>query len=140
MFDGQNRVPTVQLVEVAASHEKDRVVPARSGEHRVAEQHLRFPSPHQLAQRKPVSRQAMQAVLDGLVAKGLVRIDDNPRHKRSKLYRLAPQGIDLCVELQRREIAAIRELMDEGPDADFAAAAAALQTLNRLLARKLKIG
>ncbi len=92
-----------------------------------------------LAQRKPVSRQAMQAILDGLVAKGLVRIDDNPRHKRSKLYRLAPQGIDLCVELQKREIAAIRELMDEAPEADFAAAAAALQTLNRLLARKLRI-
>jgi DNA-binding MarR family transcriptional regulator len=93
-----------------------------------------------LAQRKPVSRQAMQAILDGLAAKGLVRIEDNPRHKRSKFYSLAPQGIDLCVELQKREIAAIREVMGEAPTADFAAAAAALQTLNRLLARKLSIG
>ncbi|HBS36730.1 MAG TPA: hypothetical protein DEA50_16885, partial [Parvularcula sp.] len=41
-----------------------------------------------LARRKAVSRQAVQATLDGLAAKGLVRTEINPRHKRSKLYLL----------------------------------------------------
>lgn len=93
-----------------------------------------------LARRKPVSRQAMQTILDGLAKKGLVRIEENPRHKRSKLYCLSPAGIDLCVELQRRELAAIRELIGEANPADFAAAATALRTLNQLLAKRLNVG
>lgn len=93
-----------------------------------------------LARRKPVSRQAMQTILDGLAAKGLVKIEENPRHKRSKFYCLSQQGIDLCVELQRRELAAIRGMIGEAAPADFAAAAAALKTLNELLAKKLNVG
>jgi len=92
-----------------------------------------------LALKKPVSRQAMQAILDELVGKGLVAATENPRHKRSRLYYLTPKGIELCVELQRRELAAIREMIGEAGSADFATAAAALKALNALLARRLNI-
>lgn len=88
----------------------------------------------QLARRKAVTRQAMQGVLDRLVAKGLVRAEANPRHKRSVNYVLTPAGIDTCVELQRREIAKIENMIASIDAADFARAAAALAALNAALA------
>jgi DNA-binding MarR family transcriptional regulator len=90
-----------------------------------------------LARRKAVSRQAVQAVLDGLVAKGLVRAEINPRHKRSKLYVLTKAGIETCVELQRREMEKISSLVGGAGEADFAKAAAALSALNTVLAQDL---
>lgn len=89
------------------------------------------------ARRKAVTRQGMQAILDRLVAKGLVRSEINPRHKRSKNYVLTQAGIETCVEIQRRELEKIGELMREAPGADFAAAAAALAALNTVLAGDL---
>ena len=91
----------------------------------------------ELARRKAISRQAVQRVLDGLVAKGLVRSETNPRHKRSKLYVLTPAGIEICVEIQRREVEKIASLIDGTGDADFATAAEALTALNAVLAGEL---
>lgn len=91
----------------------------------------------EMARRKPVTRQSIQPVLDGLVAKGLARADDNPRHKRSKLYSLTQAGIDRCVDLQKRELAAIREMINGMSPADFAAAAAALKAMNSRLDEKI---
>jgi DNA-binding MarR family transcriptional regulator len=93
-----------------------------------------------LARKKPVSRQSMQTVLDSLAAKGLVCVAVNPRHKRSKFYCLSQEGIALCVELQQRELSAIRELIAGAAPSDFAAAAGALKVLNDVLARRLDIG
>lgn len=90
-----------------------------------------------LARRKAVSRQAVQRVLDGLVAKGLVRPEINPRHKRSKHYVLTKAGIETCVEIQRREMEKIASLMTGAVEADFAKAAAAVAALNALLAGAL---
>lgn len=91
-----------------------------------------------LARRKAISRQAVQRVLDGLVAKGLVRAQINPRHKRSKHYVLTQLGIDTCVEIQRRELEKIASVIDAASSADFAAAADALADLNALLAKHLE--
>ena len=91
----------------------------------------------ELARRKAVSRQAVQHVLDGLVAKALVRPEANPRHKRSKHYVLTKAGIDMCVEIQRREMEKIAALADELGEADFAKAAGALAALNAALASAL---
>lgn len=86
-----------------------------------------------LARAKPVTRQAIQPVLDDLVAKGLVAAHDNPRHQRSKIYALTPAGIEICVEIERREVAEIRRWMGEvGPFA-VAEAAETLKVLNRAL-------
>ncbi|MEZ5927561.1 MAG: helix-turn-helix domain-containing protein [Parvularculaceae bacterium] len=92
-----------------------------------------------LARMKPVTRQAAQSVLDGLVAKGLVEAIDNPRHKRSKLYVLTRDGIDLCVRLQDRELDAIRALLPTAGAADFAGAAEALRVLSEALAARLDL-
>lgn len=91
----------------------------------------------ELARRCAKSRQAVQPILDSLVAKGLVRTEANPRHKRSQHFVLAPQGIETCVEIQRREMTQIATLMEGAGSTDFAAAAAALSALNELLASEL---
>jgi DNA-binding MarR family transcriptional regulator len=90
-----------------------------------------------LARRKAVTRQAVQATLDGLVAKGLVRTEINPRHKRSKHYVLTQAGIEACVEIQRREMEKIASLVQGTGEADFAKAASALAALNDVLAKDL---
>jgi DNA-binding MarR family transcriptional regulator len=92
----------------------------------------------EIARRKPVTRQSIQPVLDGLVAKGLAGTVENPRHKRSKLYSLTPSGIAQCVELQKRELRVIRDMMAGLDAADFAAAAAALKAMNARLDEQMR--
>lgn len=91
----------------------------------------------ELARRKAVSRQAVQMTLSGLVAKGLVRTEINPRRKRAKRYVLTQAGIRACVEIQRREMEKIGGMMNGAGAPDFAQAAAALAALNDALAKDL---
>ena len=49
----------------------------------------------QIAQMRPTSRQRMQRLANELAAEGLVEFIGNPKHRRSKLVRLTPQG-DAC--------------------------------------------
>lgn len=90
-----------------------------------------------MARRKPVTRQSIQPVLDSLVDKGFVRAGANPRHKRSKLYSLTPAGVARCIELQNRELAAIKDMLSGMSPADFAAAADALRAMNARLDEKI---
>lgn len=46
----------------------------------------------QIAEMRPTSRQRMQRLANELAAEGLVEFVDNPRHRRSKLVRLTPDG------------------------------------------------
>jgi DNA-binding MarR family transcriptional regulator len=46
----------------------------------------------QIAQMRPTSRQRMQRLANELAAEGLVEFIDNPKHRRSKLVQLTPQG------------------------------------------------
>ena len=46
----------------------------------------------QIARTRPTSRQRMQRLADELAADGLAEFVDNPRHRRSKLVRLTPDG------------------------------------------------
>lgn len=46
----------------------------------------------QIARMRPTSRQRMQRLADELAAEGLVEFIDNPKHRRSKLLRLTPEG------------------------------------------------
>lgn len=92
-----------------------------------------------LARRKPVTRQSIQPVLDGLAAKGLVRTFENPRHKRSMLYALTREGVELCVAIQARELAVIGDLLDGMAADDFAAAARALKAINARLEEKIAL-
>lgn len=94
------------------------------------------PAP-ELARRKSVSRQAAQVVLDDLVARGYVATTQNPRHKRSKLYALTPEGIALCVRIQELELAEIRRILPGVGPMDYAGAADTLRTLSEVLQRRL---
>ena len=56
----------------------------------------------QIAQMRPTSRQRMQRLADELAAEGLVEFVDNPKHRRSKLVRLTPEGNARYRELDDR--------------------------------------
>jgi DNA-binding MarR family transcriptional regulator len=56
----------------------------------------------QIAQMRPTSRQRMQRLADELAAMGLVEYIDNPKHRRSKLVRLTPEGEARYRELNDR--------------------------------------
>jgi DNA-binding MarR family transcriptional regulator len=55
----------------------------------------------QIAQMRPTSRQRMQRLADELAAEGLVAFVDNPKHRRSKLVQLTPEGEARYRELNR---------------------------------------
>jgi hypothetical protein len=46
----------------------------------------------QIARMRPTSRQRMQRLADELLAEGLVKFIDNPKHRRSKLVQLTRKG------------------------------------------------
>jgi DNA-binding MarR family transcriptional regulator len=54
---------------------------------------------------RPTSRQRMQRLADELADEGLVEFIDNPKHRRSKLVRLTPQGSARYRELNARFLA-----------------------------------
>ena len=59
----------------------------------------------QIAQMRPTSRQRMQRLADELAAEGLVEFVDNPKHRRSKLARLTPEGDARYREMNARLLA-----------------------------------
>src|SRR5712675_2967464 len=56
----------------------------------------------QIAETRPTSRQRMQRLADELATEGLVEFIDNPKHRRSKLVRLTPNGDARYRELNTR--------------------------------------
>ena len=56
----------------------------------------------QIAQMRPTSRQRMQRLADELADEGLVEFIDNPKHRRSKLVQLTPQGLLPLQRIERR--------------------------------------
>ena len=80
----------------------------------------------QIAEMRPTSRQRMQRLADELAAEGLVEFFDNPKHRRSKLVRLTPEGearyreqnaqlrlvaSTLCADLDERDIRKTNEIV-----------------------------
>jgi DNA-binding MarR family transcriptional regulator len=61
-----------------------------------------------LARARPVSRQLVQTLVNGLLAEGYVEYAANPAHRRSHLVRLTRAGRRLVAQMDRRE----RELMN----------------------------
>lgn len=58
-----------------------------------------------IAQMRPTSRQRMQRLADELAAEGLIEFIENPKHLRSKLVRLTPEGDARYRELDEQLIA-----------------------------------
>lgn len=91
-----------------------------------------------LARRKLVTRQAVQPIIDDLLAKELIRAEDNPHHRRSPLYVLSQKGIDACVAIQKREIEELDRLAPAIDVAAFDTALAAIRALNEALSDRLE--
>jgi DNA-binding MarR family transcriptional regulator len=82
-----------------------------------------------LARTRSVSRQSMQKVVDRLASRGWVAAATNPDHKRSPLVALTAAGRDVCEELRRRELEALRRAK---LDVDAASLRRAAEVLGRL--------
>lgn len=83
----------------------------------------------QIARRKSVTRQHIQTIVDSLLAKKLVKLDENPAHLRSPLVAATTKGSDLFAEMQRREQRALTAI---GRRLDHVDASATLRTLSAL--------
>ncbi len=57
----------------------------------------------QIARSRPVARQWIQHLADGLEGEGFVEFIDNPAHKRAKLMRLTAKGEKILHQMVRRE-------------------------------------
>ena len=57
----------------------------------------------QLARARPVSRQHIQVLVNGLIEHGLVEIEDNPAHRRSPFVRLTGKGRGRVDAMRQRE-------------------------------------
>ncbi len=64
----------------------------------------------QMARRRPVSRQHIQAIVNDLQRAGLVSLVENPRHKRSRLVALTPDGQAAMDEVVEREHAVLNQV------------------------------
>ena len=64
----------------------------------------------QIARRMGLTRQAVQASVNRLLAAQLVEADVNPDHRRSPLIRMTERGDHAYAALQRRQAAWINEL------------------------------
>lgn len=87
----------------------------------------------QMARERPVSRQYIQALVNGLRADGYVELLRNPRHKRSRLVRVTPAGRRRVREMERREARLFRGLRLPTPASELRAAAATLRTVRAFL-------
>ena len=74
----------------------------------------------EIARRYDVSRQHIQVTVNALLAKGLLRSVDNPKHKRSRLVRLSSLGRDSFEEIRRNETAVIEEVFANIADESLA--------------------
>ena len=73
----------------------------------------------QIAQMRPTSRQRMQRLADELASEGLVEFIDNPKHRRSKLLRLTPEGEARYHELNARLLSIVSTMGVDLSEADI---------------------
>lgn len=94
----------------------------------------------QIAAAKHVKRQSIQALVDQTVRLGLIRLADNPAHRRSPLVDLTASGRKIFAEVRRREARLMRAIVARLRKADLAAAAAVLGDLPAILNSMLERG
>ena len=85
----------------------------------------------QLARSRPVSRQHIQMLVDGLAEDGLVEFVENPAHRRSRLVRLTAAGRQRFERMRAREtevFAALRLPIETGRLAEATAVLRQIKT------------
>lgn len=83
----------------------------------------------QMARVRPVTRQHIQGLVNGLLEGGYVEYVDNPAHKRSKLVSPTRRGLRAFKEMRARETEAFRRAKVEAAPEELAAATKVLRDL-----------
>jgi DNA-binding MarR family transcriptional regulator len=89
----------------------------------------------QIARRMGLTRQAVQATADRLIAEALAEAQENLDHRRSPLIALTERGRQAYAAVDRRQIRWINELSSGLKITDLAAATGALRELGDRLER-----
>ncbi len=89
----------------------------------------------QLARARPVARQYMQKIVNQLLDEGLVVLQDNPAHQRSKLVALSDAGAAEVALLNARIQRWCHALAPELQGADLAGTGETLRRLRTALAK-----
>lgn len=88
----------------------------------------------QMARSRPVSRQHIRMLVQGLAADRLLEPAQNPVHRRSQLWRLTPRGARLVEAMRRREARIFQRLAPRIDPADLEVTARTLARLRQELA------
>jgi DNA-binding MarR family transcriptional regulator len=87
----------------------------------------------QIAREKFVRRQSIQALVDQLIELELVRLRENPSHRRSALVSLTRKGAATFNAIREREMALLNSLQRRFNSADLAVSTRALAALSEAL-------
>lgn len=63
-----------------------------------------------MAKERPVSRQRMQVIVNGLLEKGYVSSIDNPNHAKSNLIKITEKGEKIINEIIQREANVVKSI------------------------------
>jgi DNA-binding MarR family transcriptional regulator len=85
-----------------------------------------------MARSRPVSRQHIQSLVNGLLKDGLVTLAPNPAHQRSHLIQLTKKGTTLVASMVRKERAILSRLRLSLSGKDLIAAAEVLRIVREL--------
>lgn len=91
-----------------------------------------------IARRLRLQRQSVQRVADELVADGLARYEENPRHRKSKLLLTTPAGDEVLDRLAGIHEEWIREIAELTPSLPWAEMRRGLEALVEALDAKGK--
>jgi len=92
-----------------------------------------------IADRYDVSRQHVQIVVNGLKEKGLLLIEPNPKHKRSLLLCLSPEGSEVFTAIRKRESTIVGRVFAEVSDHDLTISHSVLESMYRQLKQMNKV-
>jgi len=87
----------------------------------------------EIARSRQVTRQHIQALVNGLLELRLVSLDDNPAHRRSALVRLTPEGQKTIDRMKRHERQFLDRLELAARPEDLRGAAATLSAVRKAL-------
>jgi DNA-binding MarR family transcriptional regulator len=90
----------------------------------------------QLARARPVSRQHIQTIVNGLLEDGLVATEENPAHRRSFLLRLTPKGKRQLQATQGREMGLLAHVKARWPVEELDRVVDTLRSLRSFLESK----
>ena len=89
----------------------------------------------ELARMRPVSRQHIQIVVNGLLDEGWVDLRPNPAHKRSHLVSLTSRGKQVVTQMREREVKVLGEVELPLDISDLVQAAKVLSEMRAALER-----